>query len=153
MPCASKEFHQFTASWGITVKTSSPEYTQSNGQSERMIQTLKQAMQKAEEEKQDLYTALLKYRNTPVSGMHPGSSPVQILMSHMLYDKLCATRSLLKPNVMLGAQHHLRARQVQEKLYQDHGTNSLLALKTSDTVHIMRGGTWEPATITQLSLP
>jgi len=41
MPFLSKEFVEFTNTWGIKTSTSSSEYSQSNGQAERTIQTLK----------------------------------------------------------------------------------------------------------------
>ena len=48
MPYGSKEFRQFAQDWGFTVVTSSPEYPQSNGQSEQTEQTLKNLLKKAE---------------------------------------------------------------------------------------------------------
>lgn len=41
MPFSSKSFRQFTRDWGFAVCTSSPRYPQSNGMSERAIQTIK----------------------------------------------------------------------------------------------------------------
>ena len=48
MPLLSKEFVEFINAWGIKTSTSSPEYSQSNGQAERTIQTLKILIKKAE---------------------------------------------------------------------------------------------------------
>ena len=73
MPFASSEMQTFAAEWDFEIKPSSPEYSQSNGQSERMIGTVKQLMRKAFEESKDIHLALLEYRNTPVAGLkyHP----------------------------------------------------------------------------------
>ena len=68
MPYASKEFHQFASVWNIKLTTSSPLYPQSNCQSERFVQTVKQMLKTAKEEGKDFYIALLEYRTTPISG-------------------------------------------------------------------------------------
>lgn len=144
MPFASREFGNFAADWGIHVKTSSPEYPQSNGQSERMIQTIKQLLRKADAVGLDPYITLLEYRNTPVCGIT--SSPAQLLMSRMLRDKLPATGKLLEPTV---TQKKLKARQERHKHYFDHGTKELPPLNAGDSVRIRRGKTWEPAVLTK----
>ena len=82
MPFASRQFHSFAADWDIAVKTASPEFPRANGQSERMIQTIKQMRRKAHEDNRDPYIALLQYPNTSVSGL--SYSPAQLLMSRRL---------------------------------------------------------------------
>lgn len=146
MPFVSREFGNFAADWGLHVKTSSPEYPQSNGQSERMIQTIKQLLRKADAVGRDPYIALLEYRNTPVCGMT--SSPAQLLMSRMLRDKLPATGKQLEPTVPQ-AQKELKARQDRQKHYFDHGTKELPPLNAGDSVRIRREKTWEPAVLTK----
>ena len=83
MPFNSSEMRKFAAACGFTINTSSPEHAASNGQSERMIGTVKQLMRKANENSRDPHLALLAYRNTPVAGM-PYSS-AQLLMSRNLH--------------------------------------------------------------------
>ena len=53
MPYASKEFHKFASEWNIKLTTSSPLYPQSNSQSERLVQIVKQMLKKAKEEGKD----------------------------------------------------------------------------------------------------
>ena len=48
----------FAAQWVVNVTTSSPEYSQSNGQSERSIKTIKQLLRKATDAQTDPYIAL-----------------------------------------------------------------------------------------------
>ena len=57
---SSKSSRQFARDWGFAVCTSSPRYSQSNGMSEKAIQTIKKAF----EDGNDPYIALLEYRNT-----------------------------------------------------------------------------------------
>ena len=82
MPFSSKECIQFAQEWGFEINTSSPRYPQSNGMSERTIQTVKNRLKKAEDDGNDPYIALLEYRNTPVSGLQ--ESPAQLLPVHSL---------------------------------------------------------------------
>ena len=58
MPFDSQEFRQFTRNWGVKQSTSNPGFAQSNGQSERFIQTIKGMMKKADD---DIYLAHLEY--------------------------------------------------------------------------------------------
>ena len=48
MPFASQEFTNFGRVWGIKLTTSSPNFPQSNGQSERAVQTLKHILKKVD---------------------------------------------------------------------------------------------------------
>ena len=68
MPFDSSVMRKFAAEYGFTINTSSPEHAASNGQSERMIGTVKQLMRKANEDSRDPQLALLSYRNKPVAG-------------------------------------------------------------------------------------
>ena len=83
MPFSSKECIQFAQEWGFEINTSSPRYPQSNGMSERTIQTVKNRLKKAEDDGNDPYIALLEYRNTPVSGLQ--ESPAQLLPYILVY--------------------------------------------------------------------
>ena len=60
----SEEFRQFAEEWEFKHTTSSPGFPQSNGQSERAIQTIKNLLKKAQESRGDPYLALLEYRNS-----------------------------------------------------------------------------------------
>ena len=65
----SAEIMDFGHEWGIMFTTSSPTYPQFNGQAERVIQTMKQALRKAHEDGTDIQLAILASRNSPISGM------------------------------------------------------------------------------------
>ncbi|PFX13129.1 HERV-K-8p23.1 provirus ancestral Pol protein [Stylophora pistillata] len=58
MPFASKAFRNFASEWGFEVSTSSPRNPQSNGMSERALQTIKNLLRKAFEDGNDPYQKL-----------------------------------------------------------------------------------------------
>ena len=76
-PSNSSDFAAFDQMWNFTYVTSSPNYVQSNGQNERMIQTFKQMLSKCATGKQNLKQVLLQLRATPLSKNL--SSPAEIL--------------------------------------------------------------------------
>ena len=145
MPFNSCEMRQFAAEYCFTIKTSSPEHAQSNGQSERMIGTVKQLMRKAQEENRDPHLALLAYRNSPVAGMP--YSPAELLMSRKLRDKLPAAEPVLTPKVAKGAYTMLKRRQTKAKKYFDRGTRQLPEVDIGDTVRVKSGRTWAAAVV------
>ena len=128
----------------IKLTTSSPLYPQSNGQSERFVQTVKQMLKKAKEEGKDFYIALLEYRTTPISGSE--YSPSQMLMSRMLRSKLPITPTALQPRVV-DARKALITRQEKQKVYFDRNAKPLSTLTPGDLVRIQNGSRWEPAVV------
>lgn len=75
---SSHEFAIFVDSYGFKHSTSSPHYPQSNGQAERMVQTVKRLMNNSS----DLYMALLTYRATPLPWC--GHSPAELCMGRQI---------------------------------------------------------------------
>ena len=144
MPFASQEFTNFGRDWGLKLTTSSPNFPQSNGQSERAVQTLKRILKKADYEGRDPYVALLEYRNTPVAGAL--FSPAQMLMSRMLRAKLPARSRLLTPQVV-SAQCQLQQRQDNYKQYYDRGSKRLTELQPGSAVRMRHENVWEPAVV------
>jgi transposase InsO family protein len=146
MPFNSQEMRQFAHEYGFVIKTSSPGFPQSNGQSERMIGTIKQLLRKAKEEDRDPNLALLAYRNTPVSGLP--YSPAEMLMSRRLRDQLPISSELLKPKLASDAYNLLKTRQGRYKEYFDRGTKQLSKLYPGDSVRLKSGRIWTPAIVT-----
>ncbi|KAB0799135.1 hypothetical protein PPYR_07015 [Photinus pyralis] len=85
------EFQNFSKQWNFLSITSSPHHQQSNGQTERTIQTIKKLIKKSTENNEDIYLALLAFRNTPVYNSY---TPSQILMSRYLRDNLLIIDSI-----------------------------------------------------------
>ena len=135
MPFNSFKTNSFAGEFGFQMKTSSPEYPQSNGQSERAIGTVKQLKRKALEENNDVHLASLHYRNTPVSGM--AYSPAQLLMSRNLRDGLPVAEEVLRPKVAERAHQGLLKRQQKYEEYSDKGTRELPKLQSGDPVHVI----------------
>ena len=74
---SSKEFRDFRESYGIEHLTSSPNYPQANGPSERMVQTLKNIVTKCDEDGWDPYLELLSYRAIPIDHKVTGKASNQ----------------------------------------------------------------------------
>ena len=146
MPFNSYKFRSFAQEWGIRLTTSSPTYAQSNGLSERTVQTMKHLLQKADHEGKDPYIALLELRNTPITGTP--FSPAQVLMGRRLRDKLPATAALLSPKVV-NVSPYLRQNQLSQKTYYDRSTRDREPFRPGDVVRMrLDNKTWQPAIVT-----
>ena len=106
---AAETFRQFADKYGFIHVTSSPRYHQSNGETERAVQTVKTLLRKND----DPYLALLAYRNAPLAN---GYSHAQLLMGRQLRSTVHAHADTLKPSIP-GALH-LRAKESIQRGYQ-----------------------------------
>ena len=141
MPFSSKMMRDFANDWDFVISTSSPTFAQSNGQSERCIQTIKNLLKKATDDKTDPYVALMQFRNAPIAGLDV--SPAQLLFSRMLRTKLPASSASLQPDV-LSRRESLCERQARQKKYYDSaGTRELPSLHSGDVVRIQHQGQWQ----------
>ena len=143
MPYNSKEFKRFADDWGFELITSSPTYPQSNGLSEKAVQTVKRILKKAS----DPYIGLMEYRNTPVTGMT--YSPSQLLMSRTTRTKIPVTQELLKPKIATEVKQQLLACQHQQVHYYNQGAKPLTDLKPQAAVRLRQGKTWVPAVVNE----
>jgi hypothetical protein len=62
----SNKMKHFANKWNFQLIPASPKHQQSNGMSERTIQSIKRIIKKTSEKDEDLYMTLLAYRNTPI---------------------------------------------------------------------------------------
>ncbi|CAB3978563.1 retrotransposon-like family member retr-1 [Paramuricea clavata] len=136
MPFNSKEFDELAKEWGFKQTTSSPTYAQSNGMSEKAVQTVKRILKKAD----DPYVGLVEYRNTPVTGMT--YSPSQLLMSRTTRTKIPISKELLLPAVPINAQQQLEQRQNQQKQNYDKSTKPLPPLEIGESIHLRQDSIW-----------
>ena len=85
-PCfTSREFQQFSKLWGFQCVRSSPHYPRSNGLAENCVKIVKRLLSKTLEQGEDLYLALMAYRDTPLVS---GKSPAQLLFNRKLNTRL-----------------------------------------------------------------
>jgi hypothetical protein len=141
MPFSSRLLRAFADEWDFVITTSSPTFAQSNGQSERCIQTIKNLLKKASDDRTDPYIALMQYRNAPIAGLDV--SPAQLLFSRMLRTKLPSSPASLQPEV-LSRREALCERQAKQKSYYDStGTRQLPSLQPGDVVRVQHQGQWQ----------
>ncbi len=86
----SAEFLAFAADYDFIHITSSPYFSQSNGEAERAVKTVKTLLLK----NHDPHRALLAYRVTPLL---QGPSPAEMLMGRKLRSPLPQAKSQFKP--------------------------------------------------------
>lgn len=141
----SAEFRTFTQRWEFLHSTSSPGYPQSNGQSERAIQTVKSLLKKAQESQSDPYIALLEYRNSPLDGVK--LSPAQLLLGRRLRTRLPTSAQLLKPQLFDNVHHTIKERQLKQKQYFDRGAKRLPLLMEGEKVRVRVRDNWQPAVV------
>lgn len=106
---ASAEFRKFAQDYEFRHLTSSPHFPQSNGQVERMIQTIKHLLEKTK----DPCLAIFDYRNTPLEEL--GLSPAQLFLARRLRTKLLVSETLLKLQNAEFVKESLKTRQAKQK--------------------------------------
>ena len=90
VPCNSQEFESFSNQYNFMFKTSSPNYSQSNGLSEMGAKIVKRIFKNCK----DPCLGLLEYHNTPITGI--SYSPSQLLTSQSTRCILPEHNSTLK---------------------------------------------------------
>ena len=83
---ASEAFTKIMQEYNMDHITILPHYPQSNRLAEKFVQIVKNLFQKAREEGTDLHTALMIYRNTPLSSNL--QSPMQMFQSRTVRPTL-----------------------------------------------------------------
>lgn len=133
----SREFKIFAKVWGFDHVTSSPNFAQSNGKSERAVQTVKKLLMKSIQSKGDFNLALLNYRNTPRDGL---SSPAHLLMGRRLRCQLPVHPNILKPKPIDPSEYQtMITKQNNVKMYYDQHCKTLSNLYDGDSVICIDG--------------
>lgn len=132
----SREFKDFSLTYGFRHTTSSPGYPKSNGMAERAVQTAKSIIIKAKEDGTDPYLGLLNYRNTPRDAIV--GSPAQRLLGRRTRTQLPTSESLLsfKPLNPADVQVRLEQYRKQQKKFYDRNARHLEVLKEGDVVRM-----------------
>ncbi|XP_062616020.1 uncharacterized protein K02A2.6-like [Saccostrea cucullata] len=127
-------FRNFADEWDFEHATSSPYHSQSNGKAESAVKIAKGIIKKSMKEKEDLWRAILDWRNTPTQDM--GCSPAQRLMSRRTRSSLPIAHQLLKPEIQKNVQTKIRIKRQRSKQYYDKGTRPLAELCTGDYLRV-----------------
>lgn len=113
---SSAAFQEFSRNYRFVHVSSSPPYPQSNGLSERTVQTVKDLLQKCKESGQDPHLAMLCLRSTPLS--HDLPSPAELLNGRVYQTNLPAVS---KPSLSANGDINvkLQLRQDKQKVQYD----------------------------------
>ncbi|KAL6489133.1 hypothetical protein MHYP_G00028740 [Metynnis hypsauchen] len=124
----SQSFCDFTKSGNFTHATSSPEYPQSNGLSERAMQSAKKLLEVTKRDGTDFYLNLLSLCNTQRDKIL--GSPAQRLPSRQTQTVLPICKHLLKPEAKSTAcvKAQLTKKQETQKRCYDKSSKPLLPL-------------------------
>ncbi|XP_018406585.1 PREDICTED: uncharacterized protein K02A2.6-like [Cyphomyrmex costatus] len=148
---ASAEFKEFTKSWNIEHRTSSPRFPRSNGLAERAVQAVKYLFRKCTIDKSDIYEALLNIRNVPRNSVF--GSPVQRLFSRQTRTPMPTTETILRPKIQENVQEELERHRMIQKKYADPQHHR--SLEPGNTVRVYQENrNWIPGqVITKRSEP
>ena len=141
-PCYMAEtFTKTMQEYRVNHITSSPHYPQSNGLSEKFVQTVKNLFYKAREEGADLYKALMIYCNMPPTSNL--QSPMQILQNRVARSQLPMSNS---DSRQLG----LEAEKVRTKTKSENLPLHYMYLRQDVMMQDPTSKWWSPAVITKL---
>ncbi|CAK1580707.1 unnamed protein product [Parnassius mnemosyne] len=142
---SSQEFKKFLRLWEVKHMTSSPHYPQSNGKSERTVQTIKNLLKKCIDSGDDFFISLLNYRSTPRYGM---DSPAQILMGRRLCTKLPISDFLLNETIDRNRNYKMLMQQRKyNKLQYDKSAKPLRTLLPGNKAILVDNGNRKPVSI------
>ena len=128
----SQEFQDFTKTWGIHHRVTSPTNAQSNGQAERFVQTIKNSLTKAIEGGEDPHLAILAYATTPLN--HSLPLPAELLNSRKYR---CILPVQVKQQKLTHKYRNIMQRQKQQQTnHYNRNARDLPSLKTGRPVYV-----------------
>ncbi len=138
-------FTRFAKEWDFDHVKSSPRHPKSNGKAESAVKIVKNLCKKAACAGNDLWLAILQWRNTPTEGMF--SSPAQRLMSRSLRTPFPLADTLLGPSVVTGVPDKLQVKHQTAKLWYDRSARDLPELSIGQDIRMKplpgdRTGRW-----------
>ncbi|XP_047990171.1 uncharacterized protein K02A2.6-like [Leguminivora glycinivorella] len=145
---SSSQFKQFSQQWCFEHITSSPCYSQSNGQVERNVQTVKNILKKTSVEKTDFRQALLEYLTTPITNQL--ASPSELLNNRKFRGIVPYAPKLLHPKIQVNVTAELEKRQIKQKLQYDKTAHDLKQLLPGQKVKVRVDKKWVSGTILQI---
>lgn len=142
---SSQSFRIFSKEWNFQHLTSSPHYAQSNGQTERIIQNIKNMLKKTQVEGTEFRLALLEYLNTPISNRL--ASPSELLNNRKLRSIVPCSPKLLLPKIQKYVKSELQSRQAKQKEYYDIGARDLTPLVPGQKIKVRINKRWVSGTV------
>jgi hypothetical protein len=129
----SQEMRGFAQDWGFCIRTSSPEFHQSNGLAERAVATAKKILSTG-----DLSAGLLEYRATP---LECGFSPAQLLYGRNIKAAMPILEDDLRPKWpdLEKVRAQMKKNKVRQTEHYDkrHRTRSMAPLQPGQSVWII----------------
>ncbi len=149
-PFNSAEFRCFAQKYDFKHTTSSPHYAQSNGKIENCVKQAKRLMEKAIQDREDPFLALLAWRNTPSEQLGP--SPAQILLGRRTRTHLPSTAELMTSPYDAKSHDALVAAKARQASYYNRGARERPSLAVGDTVRTRwaDGDEWRKATVVEV---
>lgn len=142
---SSLEFKKFLREWEIEQETFSPLYPQSNGKSERTVQSVKNMLKRCVDSGQDYRLSLLNFRATPRNGL---DSPAQILMGRRLNTRLPITSGLLTEKVDNERNYKvLMTNRENIKKHYDKSAKSVKPFSLGDNATLINNGVRKSVTV------
>ena len=133
---SSEEYKNFSRTWNFTHVTSSPNFPQSNGFAERMVQTAKKLLKKCEKDGTDPYLAILEYRNTPISS--DLGSPAHLQQSRRLRSVIPTAEKLLKPEIQVKVRRKHENQQFRTRSWYNRNKKNLTRLRRGDKIRFQK---------------
>ncbi|UYV67655.1 hypothetical protein LAZ67_5001500 [Cordylochernes scorpioides] len=106
----------------------------SNGKAESAVKYAKMLVKKAKHEQEDLWVAILEWRNTPLKDL--GFSPNQALISRRTQTLIPIHKNLVKPEVQLNVYEKIEKRKTEMKNLYDKQARDLTKLNPGQSISV-----------------
>lgn len=117
VPFNSAIVQKFAAEWNFSVVFRSPYYPRANGLAEKGVSISKNIVKKAMEERRDIESSLLNYKNMPLKQIN--YSPSQLMYSHRCKTKTPISVELLRPELCVNVKERIQAKINLNKSFYD----------------------------------
>ena len=134
----SEEFEEFTKKYRIQHVTSSPHFPQSHGKAEAAVKICKTMFRRCHLGGEDIYIALLDYRNTPSAEI--GCSPAQLMYRRRTRTLLPIPKKKLNPEMQTGVNEKLKQSKARQAELYNRSARPLPELKEGEIVRMKPPG-------------
>lgn len=146
----NEEMKNFASSWNFQHSTSAPSHQQANGKAEAAVKIMKRLIQKTEATGENLWYAVLHWRNTPNK---IGSSPACRLLSRSTRCGIPASAEKYIPKPVADVPEKILENRRKIKYYYDKKSRELPVFEPGLPVYVQlhpeSNKTWTPAVVGQ----